>query len=621
MDSLFDKNLGLLRKNNQLLSSTIAELGDDPSIVVVEAKDNNKVPEVSIGERRVYIHSRFAPEREAERLMSEVDTGQYDLFIVFGFGFGYHIEGLLKKIGRDSTVLALEKSAPLLKEAMKHRDLSDIFGDERFNILVEPHDDDIADVLKGKSSYRVAFITHRGSFQTNPEYYRNLSRIAKSYVSTKEVNIATLAKFEKTWSANIARNIQPIISCPGVNIFLNVFENIPAIVVAAGPSLSQSFDFIRRNAGRSIIIAVDTSYKILMDNDIEPHFCVSVDPQVVNARYFEGDIEGRTIMVADPTIHPSVFRLYKGKKVLTGMVFQMMKWINDITGEKGELAYGGSVSTNAYDFAKMIGASPIILVGQDLAFSGGYAHARGSYLDEQVHLRTDRFYNAEMFNRDQLSALPRIYVRGIKEERVQTNQKMMIFLSWFEKRHDPSLINATCDGVYIPDVEHCSFESIQLHELSEDLFTKMLTIFHDNLIREDERESMKRTLLNRVTGMYGELEGLLPALKRAVKFSEELISQVNGKKRDQDRLDYLLGKLSETDRIIESKNTLKDMIGFTIQRVIHTITEGYDIDGDDSSLPEEARIAKRSGFLYRGLLEGTLFNRKILKKVIDLLER
>jgi hypothetical protein len=621
MESLFENNLDLLRKRHPFLSSAIAELGDAHSIAVVSARDKNKVPEVSIGERRVYIHSRFAPEKEAERLISEVDTGQYDLFIVFGFGFGYHIQELLRKVRRDSTVLALEKSAPLLREAMRHRDLSGIFGDDRFSLLVEPHDEDIADVLKGKSSYRVAFITHRGSFQTQPEYYSNLLRIAKSYISTKEVNIATLAKFEKTWSANIARNIRQIISCPGANIFFNRFENVPAIVVAAGPSLSQSFDFIRRHAGRSIIIAVDTSYKILRSNGIEPHFCISVDPQVVNSRYFEGDVEGKTIMVADPTIHPSVFRLNRGKKVLTGMVFQMMQWINDITGEKGELAYGGSVSTNAYDFAKRIGASPIILVGQDLAFTGGYAHARGSYLDEQMHLRTNRFNNFEMFNRYQLSALPKIYVRGVKAERVQTNQKMMIFLSWFEKRHDPSLINASCDGAFIPGVEHSPFESIRLDELSGDLFSTILGLFDDNLIHEDEGASMRRELLHRVTGMYGELEDLLPELKRAVKFSQELISLVQGRKRNRDRLDSLLGKLSETDRIIESKNTLKDMIGFTVQRVVHTITEGYEIDGDDSSLPEEARIAKRSGFLYRGLLEGTLFNRKILKKMVNLLER
>ena len=620
MELLFDKNLDLLRKRHPLLGASIAELKDDPSIAVVSARDNNKVPEVSIGERRMYIHSRFAPEKEAERLISEVETGQYDLFIVFGFGFGFHLEELLRRAGRDSTVLALEKSATLLREAMRHRDLSDVLGDDRFSLLVEPHDDDIAEVLRGKSSYRVAFITHRGSFQIHPEYYSNLLRIAKSYLSTKEVNIATLAKFEKTWSANIARNIRQIICCPGANIFFNRFENIPAIVVAAGPSLGQSLDFIRSNAGRSVIIAVDTSYRILRSNGIEPHFCVSVDPQVVNARYFEGDVEGKTIMVADPTIHPSVFRLSRGRKVLTGMVFQMMQWINDVTGEKGELAYGGSVSTNAYDFAKRIGASPIILVGQDLAFTGGYAHVRGSYLDEQIHLKTNRFSNFEMFNRYQLTALPKIYVKGVKAERVHTNQKMMIFLSWFEKRNDPSLINASCDGAFIPGVEHRSFESFRLRELSVDIFSTMLGLFDDNLIDGDTGESMRRELLHRVAGMNGELEDLLPVLERAVKFSRELISLMQGKKRNRNRLDYLLGKLSETDRIIESKNTLKDMIGFTVQRVVHTITEGYEIDGDDSSLPEEARIAKRSGFLYSGLLEGTLFNRKILKKMANLLE-
>jgi len=68
------------------------------------------------------------------------------------------------------------------------------------------------------------------------------------------------------------------------------------------------------------------------------------------------------------------------------------------------------------------------MVGQDLAFTGGYAHARGSYLDEQVNLRTDRFFNAQVFNRRQLTALPKIFVKGIRSPKVHTNQKMMIFL-------------------------------------------------------------------------------------------------------------------------------------------------------------------------------------------------
>jgi hypothetical protein len=91
----------------------------------------------------------------------------------------------------------------------------------------------------------------------------------------------------------------------------------------------------------------------------------------------------------------------------------MMKWIENSSGDKGEMCHGGSVSTNAYDFAKRLGAYPIILAGQDLAFTKGLAHAKGSYLDEQIHNKTNRISNAEMFNRRQLTFLPKILLPGI----------------------------------------------------------------------------------------------------------------------------------------------------------------------------------------------------------------
>ena len=54
----------------------------------------------------------------------------------------------------------------------------------------------------------------------------------------------------------------------------------------------------------------------------------------------------------------------------------------------------------------------------------------------------------------------------------------------------------------------------------------------------------------------------------------------------------------------------KGLISFSIQRVIHTITEGYEIEDDKND-----NAAGRSLFLYRGLIEGTLFNKKILGKM------
>ncbi len=621
----YEGNMAVLKRRFPEIHGPVAAAADDGSVEAVETKLGGFVPALSKDGKRLFIHSRFDPVKEAERFVGEIDTAAFDLFIVFGFGFGYHVEELLRGMGGDSLVLVIEKRPLMLRRAMECRDLGPLLGDERVLILIDPGEDVIAGALKGKSSRRTSLILHRGSFQAEPDYYGNLQHVVRSYLSTKDVNIATLAKFEKVWASNIARNIGAYIGAPGANSFFDKFRDVPAIVVAAGPSLRRSLDFIRGNRERAVIVAVDTSYRILMREGIEPHFCVVVDPQVINARYFEGAVPARTVLIADPTVHPSVFRLFKGRVAMTGVAFELMKWIERLSGDKGEITHGGSVSTNAYDFARRLGAKPVYLTGQDLAFTGGYAHARGSYLDEQVHLRTGRLYTAEMFNRFQLTALPKIMVKGIGGGPVHTNQKMMIFLSWFQKREDRDLVNATCDGALIPGVSHVDPADTVLEEPSGPIDGRIDELFTASVSGLGGGEGIGR-LLNRIGLIQGEIETLLPLLDRAVGYSEQLLALMKeknsggGSAGDQGKVDYLLKKLAETDRVLDTKKGAKDMISFTIQRVVHTITEGYDIDESDDSLSGDELVAKRSLYLYRGLLDGARFNGRLLKKMAAILK-
>ncbi|HOT45784.1 MAG TPA: DUF115 domain-containing protein [Spirochaetota bacterium] len=622
----FESNMAVLKQRFPDLHGRVAAAADDGSVEAVETKTGGHVPAVTKEGKRLFVHSRFDPVKEAERFIGEIDTSAFDLYIVFGFGFGYHLEELLKRTGGDSLVLVIEKSPLMLRKAMERRDLAPVLAGERFFMLVEPTEEAIADALKGKSSRRTSLILHRGSFQAEPDYYGNMQQVARSYLSTKEVNIATLAKFEKVWASNIARNIGAFISAPGANIFYDKFRDVPAIVVAAGPSLHRSLDFMRRNRDRAVVIAVDTSYRILMKAGIVPHFCVVVDPQVINARYFEGSADSETILVADPTVHPSVFRLFPGRVAVTGVAFDLMKWIERLSGEKGEITHGGSVSTNAYDFARRLGASPVYLTGQDLAFTGGYAHARGSYLDEQVHLRTGRLYTPEMFNRFQLTALPKIFVKGIRGGTVHTNQKMMIFLSWFQKREDGNLVNATHDGALIPGVKHVPAADITIADSPVSIGERIDALFGTQ--PGGTAGGVVRERLEKKIGLIqGEIESLLPVLEKAVGYSEQLQDLMRektggrGSAGDQGKVDYLLKKLSETDRVVESKQGAKDMISFTIQRVVHTITEGYEIDEEDRGLGEDELVAKRSLYLYRGILDGARFNARILKKMAAIIGR
>ncbi len=613
---MYNRNLSVLKKMDSKLCSLVENTLLSDSFEVVDSKRGGAVLLYNEDGKKKFFHSKIDPVREAERFIGEVDFENHDMFVVYGFASAYHIESLLSQMSEESFLVIIEKELSVLKLMMSHRDLTSIFLDKRLILLVDPKDDSIADDLKGKSSRKIAFLTHRGSFQVFPEYYANITSIIKSYLSTKDVNIATLAKFERIWSSNLARNIKSFASSMGVNSLYGKFSGLDAIVVAAGPSLNDSLPFIKKNMDKAVIVAVDTAYKTLLNNGIIPHFVLAVDPQVINARYFEGVEETSSVLVADPTVHTSVLRMFKGRTIFTGVAFDMLKWIEKIIGSRGEITHGGSVSTNAYDFAKRLGVDRVVIVGQDLAFTFGLAHAKGSYLDEQIHLKTNRFKNSEMFNRFQLTALPKIFVPSIHGGTVQTNQKLMIFLSWFEKRGDESLVNASRGGASIPSVRHVSDEKI--------IFENLINIDKkiDDLFLNSEKTSFENEVLSKkISLMKDELDELIPLLQGAVAQAKSMIKILKSDFRDQGKLNYILKKMSDVDRVIELKKTVKEIISITTQKVIHTITEGYDIKNLENEKNNDVLIAKKSLFLYEGLLDGAKFNSKILSKMFKILDK
>lgn len=613
MNDIFNKNISLFQKRFPEIAEAISGMSGEPEIKTIESKTGLPVPAVQGRNRAVYIHSRFDPAKEAQRFVDEISVQDRDLFIIFGFGYAYHIDELLLRIPTESSLLIIEKNIEMIAGAASTRDLSSILGDNRVAILVDPEHDQIADALSGRSSARVSFITHRGSHQIYPDYYSKTLDTAKSSVSTKEVNIATLAKFEDLWASNIIRNTLNFILNPGINIFFDKFKGLPGILCAAGPSLHESLPLLKEVQNRAVIAAVDTAYGILLKNGITPHFCISADPQIVNARYFEGCPETGTILAADPTTHPSVFRMFKGRKSVSGIVFDAMKWIESFSEEKGETAHGGSVSTNAYDFLKKIGTSPVIMVGQDLAFTGGYAHCPGSYLDSQIHLKSDRFKTPENFNRFQLTALPEIKVKGIKSPTVHTNRKMTIFLSWFERRRDDSLINATPDGAIIPGVKHTPVENIKFEETGMDIFSLIDSIYSSGTLVSKQHDIYG--LYEKSIEIYNALESVIPHISRAFSLSEELIRLTEKQSSYGKKIGKILDSLDEIDRIIQSKKSIKEIISFTSQKAIHTITEGYEINLDEKNMSAPRKTALKSKFLYEGLLKGTRFNKRLFRKL------
>ena len=601
--NIYDTNCAILSARYPHLVSLL-ENADTAAYAVETAKSGQAVPLWTGSDgKKSAVHSRYEPVKEAERFLAEVFRSDYNLYVVAGFGFAYHIELLLSRMPNDSVLLVMDHDVALLKLAMEHRDLGAVFSDPRFLYAHDPSDDEIATVLRGRSSKSVSIISHRGCYQTAPDYYLNLVRKAKSYLSTKEVNIATLAKFEKLWTLNCVKNMGQFASLPGANIFYDKFRDYDAVVVCAGPSLEDDLVWLRRVSHNVVVVGVDTSYRVLSRAGIEPHFCLCVDPQVINARYFEGMRPTKSVLVADPTVHASVFRFFKGRSVICSMPFDMMKWAEEITGEKGELTHGGSVSTNACDFAKRLGVRRVILLGQDLSFTKDRAHVKGSYLDELLHNSSTRFLNRQMQNRRQVRALPPLMMPSLSGAKVATNQKMMIFYQWFERRMDDSLINASSDGLVFSTIPHVSKDSIVFEKRSHGEIDAQINVLLSDYEADDEHV---RRIRNRAELLFNEASVLGEKLEKALLLTAQLKSERSEKKRAM-----LIKKLEDIDAYVQSASSAKSMVGLSVQRVIHTITEGYDAAGDN--------VLDRSAYLYSGLLEGAVFVSKALRKLTAIL--
>lgn len=609
--SYFEKNYSLLKKRFPETAKSLVSDEDTSSLsVVVEtSKTDDPVPLVVQGERKIWLHSRFDPRREAERFTSSVDPSSFDMVVVMGAAFLYHVEALHERLGPDTQLVIIDRGGPWISSLMENRDITVLLEDPRIHILVDPGQEEFTSFLKGKASRNTTFLFHRGSMQLHREYYEQMHRRIRSSISTRDVNVATLAKFEKLWASNIIRNMPRIMKGPGADIFYNQFTGIPACVVGAGPSLHESIPFLRKNKDRMVLVAVDTAFRILQREEITPHFCLAVDPQVLNARYFEGIAPTDTVLIADPTVHPSVIRLYPGPVALTGIAFEMLQWLTRHGRASGEIRHGGSVSTNASDFARRLGASPVYLVGQDLAFTGGYAHARGSYFEEQVHLRTTRFFTPQMANRNQLRALPPLRVPSLNGGVVETNQKMMIFNEWFG-RNNEGLINITAGGAVITGVESGAAEELSPLEISESLGLLVKELYS----AADSREVSAAPLASEVAAMREEMEGLVEAIEKGIHHARKLQELALEGKKDPGQVAFLVEKMDATDAAIQGADKVKDLISFTAQRVIHTITGNHDRENLEGMSPE-AEAAERSLFLYEGLRDALEFNRRLLQKL------
>jgi len=254
-------------------------------------------------------------------------------------------------------------------------------------------------------------------------------------------------------TANVLKNYQRLPYCFAANAWKGAFQNTPAILCGAGPSLEKSLPALQAVQDRALMFAGGSAVIALTQNGIQPHLAMALDPneeewdRLKQSHFFE-----RPFLFA-PRLHRHVFATANGPfgflKTDTGGLVE--NWLEEffdlkdppIGPDLGSEAF--SVTTLAVSYASALGCNPIILAGVDLAYSGNKRYATGVEAEERS-LEDPRALEKTLMRQD-------IYGKD-----VETLLKWVMesdCISAFAKAHpETHFINATEGGIGFDGIEN-----------------------------------------------------------------------------------------------------------------------------------------------------------------------
>lgn len=459
--NFLQKNLEALPKLNELYSHFKNEL-----YPVEKSKNENMTLKIN----NIYLHSKYDPVKEAVRIIDLLlnEREEFDVIILYGCGLGYVARLLFDRIIKNNKssmlpyIIYIEADIKIFLTSILYFDWSEIFQSEHFNMFLEAEKELIGSFLQSIPTKRIRYYHHRPSYNFSENYYKEIKNYLIYVLDRKDMNTATFTRFQRLWTKNFLYALPDHLSAKSINQLKDIAKNSTSVVVAGGPTLEKNISYLKSIKDTAIIIAVDTVYKFLKKHSIIPDMLVVIDPQFWNYKYVENEKTDSSIIVVESSVYHKVLGIAPNSNYFIGAsVFQIAKYFEENNGERGTLAAGGSVSTSAFDIARIIGSKEIILLGLDLSYPDRMIHFRGSFFETNFLNFCDYHNTAECLAYKYLTHTP-LRVIDSTNGKVFTDQKMFLFKKWFDKE-----IPLTDAKVYLPDTGGALLEGAEIRSLDK----------------------------------------------------------------------------------------------------------------------------------------------------------
>lgn len=444
------KNLKSLAQSNlflaqELLTTDFMTIGNG---VVTKTKTAENPEFFFVHENKRYLlHSRYNPKTEAQRLIQTIKPNRDYLIISFGIGLGHHLFELKKTISPESRVIIVEHNLDVLKYALHHIDFSEVFDSNQF-VLLYGDEQQIAKMTLFLAGLKFYNLIQNMQVLVLPNYYVYARQNQSALRNITKVLYNTVIAFGNSLDdqfvgfANMCHNTTAITQSHSLDEIRGKYKNYPAFIIAAGPSLDKNIQHLKKANGKALIIATDASMRACEKNDVRPDAIASIERDEPTYTYY---YKNRTfpddlVLVAPGSLWPNIYEEFPGEKIIMARNDVGFETIWEEVFDHFKFgSVGHSCATVAFALARDAGCNPIILVGQDLAYTSGKKHS------ELTHTE----YEGANDDRDSTG----IYLEDEDGNLLKSHIVYKIFKEWYEFQilinSNIKVINATEGGARI----------------------------------------------------------------------------------------------------------------------------------------------------------------------------
>jgi Tfp pilus assembly protein PilF len=456
-ESLFTRNLDLLHRHHPAIHELLNQGSESIGEIFISLSGKPNFRARTTQGQDVIFHDQPDPETEIRTYLEKVTPAFTGVVIMIGMGLGYSPQALVANRNGIRNFILCEPHIGIFIQALRALDLAPLLSDPRVTLNIGPTaveniEQAIQPAARTLQLETAHILRHLPSFQFD-EIYTALNKKIFDYANNLNVGGSTSMKQGKNFFANRFQNITALTHHRLIDNLAETFHGVPAILVAAGPSLDKNIRLLRDIQQNALIMAVDTALPALLAHGIQPHFVAAIDGDEVIyekiaacASHAHG-----TSLLCQGHVTPKIVKTFPADTIFWAFSGnELEQWIYESLFDRKQTLEMGAWSVAHFNLAAAIlmGASPIIFIGQDLAYSHNRDHAAHTVLTESNHMaKILKERNDDL-----------VWVDGWDGGKVPTHRGFYgvkcLFEEMLSQHPDRHFINATEGGARLEGAEH-----------------------------------------------------------------------------------------------------------------------------------------------------------------------